>query len=140
MGVRVKLDEVMDEVGAALDTIEGLRVFPYWADRVNVPAAIVGFPDAYDFDSTMGRGSDRLTLPVLVLVGTADARTARDALARYVHGSGPASVKAAVEKHAATSYDSARVQRVEFGTVTVASTTYLGATFEIDITGPGEVQ
>lgn len=133
------LDDVMDEVGEALDTIEGLRVFPYWADRITPPAAIVGFPDSYEFDQTYGRGSDRFVLPVLVLVGQADARTARDSLAKYVHGSGSASVKSAIESHTPTSYDSARVQGVEFGTVTVAGTPYLAATFLINIIGPGEV-
>jgi hypothetical protein len=47
----------MDDLGAALETIDGLRVFPYWADKIVPPAAIVGFPESLDFDETMGRGA-----------------------------------------------------------------------------------
>lgn len=54
----MNLAAVMDELGAALGTIPGLRVFPYWADRITPPAAVVGWPDPLTYDATMRRGSD----------------------------------------------------------------------------------
>lgn len=133
------LSDVMDEVGEALEVIDGLRAFPYWQDKISPPAVVVAWPDSYSFDQTMGRGSDQIVLPVTVIVGRADARTSRDRLAQYVAGSGAASVKAAIESHTPTSFDSARVRSVEFGAVTNASITYLAAIFDIEIFGPGEV-
>lgn len=128
---------VMDDLGAALGSIDGLRVHPYWADRVTPPSAVVGFPDPLTFDATMGRGADRQTFPVHVCVGKVDARTSRDRVAKYADGSGPASVKAAVEGFEATAWDVARVASVDFGAVTIGGTDYLSATFQIEIIGTG---
>lgn len=128
---------VMDDLGLALEQIDGLRVFPYWTDRLTPPAAIVGWPDPLTFDTTFGRGSDRTEIPVHVAVGKHNARSSRDLLSKYADGSGPRSVKAAVESHQATAYDTARVVRVEFDVLTVAAVDYLAATFYIDITGTG---
>lgn len=128
---------VMDELGTALGGIEGLRVFPYWADRVTPPAAVIGWPDPLTYDSTMVRGGDQVELPMIVLVGKVDARTARDVVSAYADGSGARSVKAVMEAHVPTTYDSVRVTRCEFGVVTVAGTDYLAATFYLDIIGKG---
>lgn len=128
---------VMDELGAALEDISGLRVFPWWADRITPPAAIVEFPEELTFDGTHGRGSDRMTVPLVVAVAKNDARTARNALAAYCNGSGAASVKAVLEAATYTACDSVRVQSCEFGVVTVAAVEYLAATFSIDVIGQG---
>lgn len=133
----MNLGQVMDDLGAALATIDKLRVFPYWADKVTPPAAVVTWPDPLTYDATMIRGADQAELDVLVLVGKVNARSARDALAKYADGSGEHSVKTAVESHQATAYDTARVARAEFGVITVAGVEYLAATFTIEITGRG---
>lgn len=131
------LFDVSTDLGAALDTIDGLRVFDYWADRITPPAAVVEWPESIAYDAAMARGADRLTLPVLVAVGKADARSAWEQLAAYAAGSGASSVKAAIERHPPISYDSARVTRVEFGVTVVASVEYLAATFTVDLIGRG---
>lgn len=131
------LSAVMDDLGAALGQINGLRVFPYWADRIAPPAAVVTWPDPLTFDAAMGRGGDRCEVPVIVLVGKVDARTSRDLLARYADGSGPQSVKRAIEEYEATAYASARVMRAEFEVMSVASLDYMAATFRVDIVGTG---
>lgn len=131
------LAAVMDDLGTALEGITGLRVFPYWADRITPPAAVVGWPDPLTYDSTLTRGADQVELPVIVMVGKVDSRTARDAVAAYANGSGASSVKAVIEAHDATAYDSARVTRAEFGSISVAGVDYLAATFYIDIFGSG---
>ena len=131
------LFDVSTDLGAALGTIDGLRIFPYWAEKITPPAAVVEWPESIAYDATMMRGADRLTLPVLVAVGKADMRSAWEQLAAYADGSGSSSVKTAIERHAPISYDSARVTRVEFGITVVASVDYLAATFTVDLIGSG---
>lgn len=131
------LAAVMDEVGDRLDTIDGLRVYRYPADSVAVPAAVVGLPEAYTYDEAYGRGADRITLPVTVLVGAVSDRTSRGRIGAYADGAGASSVKAAVEAGTATSFDSVRVTGVEFDRIRVASVEYLAATFTLDIAGTG---
>lgn len=135
---RVLINDVMDELGAALGAISGLKVFAFGAQRITPPAAMVGWPDTYEFDSTGARGADHLVIPVYVLVGgQIEAKSARDAMSQYVSGAGVASVKAAVEAASYTACDSVRVQSCEFGTLTVAGVEYLAATFQIDVIGAG---
>jgi len=133
----VDLAAVMDEMGTALETIDGLRVFPYSADRITPPAAIVAWPDEIDYDQTMSRGSDSLVLPVWVVVGKVDARSARDALAAYLAGSGASSVKAALDGGTYTACDSVRVAKAHVEMVTIAAVDYLAGIFDVEVTGRG---
>lgn len=132
----MNIADVMDELGAALETIPDLRVFPYWADRVTPPAAVVTWPEV-TYDLTFQRGTDRMELPLIVMTGKVDARSARDLMAKYADGSGTYSVKVAVDSYAATGYDTATVQRVEFGVTQMAAVEYLSATFFVDVVGDG---
>lgn len=133
----MNLADVMDEVGAQLDTITGLRAFPFPPDQVAPPAAIVTYPGEYTFDETDGRGMDRLKLPVIVLVGKASDRKSRDQLAAYCNGSGTSSVKAVVEAGTYTAFDSVRVERIEFDLITLAGVEYVAGTFTLDVAGQG---
>jgi hypothetical protein len=133
----VNLAAVMDEIGEALESIAGLRVFPYTADKVTPPAAIVDLPDKVTFDETYQRGADAFTIPVTVVVGKVSDRASRDAIAAYVAGSGPASVKSAVDGWNYTEADSVTVTGCEFAVVTFAATQYLGALFDVDVLGQG---
>lgn len=128
---------VMDELGAAIDLIPGLRVFPYWADKVTPPAAVVSWPSPLTFDATYSRGGDQCSFPLTVLVGKVNARTARDDLAKYLSGSGPDSIKQAVETFATSAWDSARVTQAEVAVITLSGAEYLGAEFTIDVIGSG---
>jgi hypothetical protein len=131
------LGALMDSLGQALETVPTLRVFPYYVDSVSPPAAIVGWPDTYDYDKTMGRGADALTFPVVVVVGRADARSTRDRLSQFADGTGVYSIKAAVDGYDSSVYDSARVTKAEFGTVSIAGTHYLAVTFDVELYAPG---
>lgn len=133
----MNLADVMDEIADALGTIAGLRVTSYSAESISPPAAWVEWPDGVNFDAAMGRGGDRMTLPVRVAVGKVDARSSRTQLAAYCDGSGPSSIKAAIESRSPLSYGSARVTQAEFGVIVVAGVDYLAATFSIDIIGTG---
>ena len=127
----------MDEVGTALATIDGLRVFPYSADRVTPPAAIVGWPETITYDATMARGMDRQSLIVWVLVGRVDQRSARDELAAYLNGAGARSVKAVLDGAAYETCHTVRVASATVQSITSGGVDYLGAEFVVDITGSG---
>lgn len=132
------LAEVMDEIGAALETIDGLRVKPYTEQRVTPPAAMVTLPTRIDYDETMRRGSDAILLPVVVFVGRVDAEASRNAIGPYVDGTGDRSVKQAIEAHDSHGvYDVAHVQDVQFLVMAVARVELLAATFRVRIVGKG---
>jgi len=135
----MNLGDVMQELADRLDTIPGLRVHAYPPDKITPPAAVVTYPDAIDYDSTYARGGDRLTLPVVLLVGRLSARASRAHIARFADGSGAASVKAVLEaaSPAYTKFDSVRVVRAVFNVIAVAGVEYLAATFTLDVFGKG---
>lgn len=128
---------VMKEVGDQIDTIPGLRVHHYPPNRITPPAAVVAAPDEYVYDETFGRGMDRITLPVVVMVGKVDARASWVKLSGYLDGAGPKSIKAVVEAGTYTEFDTVRATGVEFDVVQMASVDYLAAVVSLDIAGTG---
>jgi hypothetical protein len=133
----MNLGDVMDEIGTAVGSIDGMRVFPYSADRVTPPAALVVWPDEITYDTAMSRGGDRYTLPLWVVVGKADARTTRDRLSQYIDGAGDASVKSVVDGGTYTACDSIRVMSATVESVEIAGVNYLAANFQLDVIGTG---
>ncbi|HEY5880108.1 MAG TPA: hypothetical protein VIU11_14455 [Nakamurella sp.] len=131
------LTDIMREMGIALAAIPGLRVKPYTEQRISPPQAMVNLPQTYTFDSTMGRGSDDIRIPVVVYVGRFDAESSINAIAQYVDGKGGKSVKEAIEAHKCAAYDIAHVIDVQFIISTVSSTEYLAATFRVRVVGKG---
>jgi hypothetical protein len=131
------LADVMDQLGEALSVVEGLRVRPYTEQRILPPMALVNLPRTYKFDATMARGSDDIEIPITVYVGRYDAESSRNALGRYVDGSGGLSVKEAIETHTCSAYDVAHVIDVQFLISTVSSVEYLAATFRVRLIGKG---
>lgn len=132
--------DVMQELGAALRQIADppLRVYPYTETRITPPAGMVTLPRTYAFDTTFGRGSDDLTIPVVVFVGRVDAAASHQTLCAYVDGSGGRSVKEAIEKYETTAYDFAHVVDAQFLVMTVASVELLTATFRVRVVGRGQ--
>jgi hypothetical protein len=134
----MKLDLVMDEVAAALGQITGLRMFAYPPPTVVPPAGIVSYPERIDYDQTYGRGMDRIVgLPVVLVVGKAVDRAARDTAARWAAGSGAGSVKAVLEAATYTTCDVLTVTSCSFDVVTIAGVDYIAAMFSLDIAGQG---
>lgn len=125
------LTTVMDQIGVALATIDGLRSFDFPPKSATPPFAFPAMPQSVDYDLTYGRGADRMS--VKVFLGLADVidRATRDALAGYAAGSGASSVKAAIES--ASIGSSVRVIKAEFGTFPLNGVTYAGAIFTLDI-------
>lgn len=134
----MNLSTVMQEIGTVLDGVTGLRVTAHPPGSVTPPAGVVGYPDRISYDQTYGRGLDVIEgLTVLLLAGRVTARSARDAVGGWTAGSGPTSVKAALEGHAWTSCDDVHVVAAEFDTLTVAGVDYVAAMFELRIAGSG---
>jgi len=133
------LAAVMDDIGDRLDTIDGLRVYRYPADNIAPPAAVVTYPESYSYDETYGRGTDRITLPVVIMVGKVSDRASRDRIAQWTNGSGPNSLKQILEvfPEAYTAFDTMRVTGAEFDIVSMGQVDYLTATFSLDISGTG---
>jgi hypothetical protein len=131
------LNSVMDAIGVRLATITGLRVYDYSADQAAPPSAIVGMPEQpIEYDAVMGRGADRVVIPVLVVVGKVSDRAARDALSAYLAGSGASSIKTAIESGNSDLggvAQTVRVQTARVDVVTIAAVDYLGATFDVEV-------
>jgi hypothetical protein len=138
----VNINDVSAEVGAKIVAAEiGLRVLAWDADSISPPGVLFALPSEYEYDKTYGRGSDEFTLPIVVLVGKADARSARTSLGLYLNGSGPKSLKSIVDSSRTNTYtscDTVRVQQVsDIGPYVAGSISYLGATLDTRITGKG---
>ena len=133
----MNVGDVMDQLGEALDTIDGLRVYDFPTEAITPPAAVLAYPESIAFDETYGHGMDKLTLPVLVMVGRVSERSARDQLTPYADGSGALSVKAAVEGYTYTAADDVHVTSADFDVVRIAGVDYAAALFTVQVAGPG---
>lgn len=129
--------DIMEGLGAACETIEGLRVTAYPENRVNPPQAMVSYPRRYSYDASFGNGTEDVELSVVVFVGGKDARSVRNAIGQYVDGIGGTSIKEAIEKHDTAVWDIAHVIDSEFIIATVAGVEYQSAVFRVRILGKG---
>jgi hypothetical protein len=130
--------DVMQEIADRVDTIDGLRVHAYPAATIVPPAAVVAYPDSYDFDGTYGRGMDSMSLSVVVWVGKALERTTRDRISAYLDGSGTSSLKEVLESDDTySSFDVLRVVSAKLDVFTMNGADYLVAVFDLDISGQG---
>lgn len=119
------ISTVMDDIGTALTTVSGLRVYDFPPKSAQPPFAFLDFPDHIDFDCAYGRGCDRATFHVIVGVADVVDRETRDQLVAYV-----AQIKAALDGCAG---QTCRVETCEFRPVTLAGVQTMGAVFALDI-------
>lgn len=137
----MKLSDVMDEIAERLRQAPSLanRTHAFPPGAVTPPAAIVAYPTNGTFDATYGRGKDTMTGVVVVVVGNPTKQQTREAITKYIDGSGPESVKALLDADGYTSCDSdgVRVTDWDMDVYTIGSTDYLAAVFQLDIVGPG---
>lgn len=130
------MEAIIAAIATRLRTIQGLRVFDYMSDGIAPPTAIVSLPRQIDFDLTYGRGSDTLTIPVLVLVAKVSDRASTTNLAKYLDLSGPTSIKEVIE--ADSDIGDFYVPRASnVGAYTFGAIDYLGATFDVQVTTQG---
>lgn len=81
---------------AVRDVQPALNCFGYCPDSVPEPCFYAGEVEV-DFDRAFGRGMDEMRVTCRLLVSRADDRSGQAALDMYLTGSGPTSVKAAIE-------------------------------------------
>lgn len=125
----IDIATVMDDLGTQLATVAGLRVFPFPPLSAQPPFAYVNLPSSLDYDLTMGRGSDRMTIEVHVGVANQVDRSTRDLIVSWATG-GPLGLKAVIE--ASTVFDY-RVMSAEFATIALSSGAYAGLVLLVDV-------
>ncbi len=135
----MNLATVMGEIGTRLDaSLTGVTVYRYPPNSVIPPAFVVSYPSSYVFDETYGRGMDRMSLPVVAVVGRPTDRATLDNLAKYAAGDGSESLKGILESGAYSTFDTIRVADIEFDVVTIGGTDFMAAIFNLEITGQGD--
>lgn len=129
------LNATMDALGTRLKTIAGLRVHDYPPESVAVPAAVVAFPDAVEYDQTYAGGADMAVFAIHVVVGKVSDRASRDAIGAYVGRSGPSAVKTVLEADPTLGgvVKTLRAQQAVFTTMTVGGVEYLAASFDVEV-------
>jgi hypothetical protein len=106
---------------AGLKSLPGLTVSPYRAANVQPPHAVIGLPQI-EYDGTMGRGMDTVSLQILVYVSRADDELAQANLDEFLSGHGDRSLKTVLEDTSLTGLTDASVTllRTETGTASSA--------------------
>lgn len=129
---------VMDEIAECLAGLPDLRQATGWpTGGVSPPAVVVGMPDEIEYDQTYGRGMDRMTIPVFLVVPKPQDRSARDFAAQYANGAGPASVRSAIAAWNWLTCDDVHVNRAEFAVIDVDNNSYLAGEYTCVVVGPG---
>jgi hypothetical protein len=130
------LSELRAGLAANLATISGLRTSATIPDQVTPPIAVV-MPQSITYDSAFARsGGDEYEFSVMVIVGRVDERTAQNRLDDYCSGSGPSSVKAAIERDktlGGKAFDCRVTALRNYNQVTVGDTTYLSGDFTVQV-------
>lgn len=132
------LRNVQKAIAARAQTITDFQqVSDRPVDSITTPAAMVGYPDTIQYDVTYGRGADRMTIPLYVVVAKVSDAAAADQLDKFADGTGTDSVKQVLESGTYTAFDFVVVTSVEFQVITVQAVDYLAAIFNLDIVGSG---
>jgi hypothetical protein len=90
------ISDIRQGLADALRTIPNLRVFDLVPDNPNPPGIVISL-DRVMYDSVFARGCDEYEFILHLIVARADDRSGQIRLEEYVAGSGPHSIKAAVE-------------------------------------------
>ena len=88
--------ELRTGLADALSAIAGFRVYQDIPDTPSTPCAVLELRRV-SYDTVMARGADEYQFTVTMLSGRADDRTAQARVEAAVAGSGPQSIKAALE-------------------------------------------
>lgn len=128
----MRLADLRQAIADQLITIPGLSVSMYRPGLVDAPHAVISIGSGR-YDSTMARGSDAVTMQILLYVTRADDADALGFLDEYVTGHGDRSIKTAVERASGDGLSYCRVTGYEVGTASIPDgSEYLAATFEVE--------
>lgn len=129
--------DVMDEIGAQLETIPNLNVLPYEADDLSVPCALVSLPQNIEYLQAYARGMVKARIQITVAVSLVDDRVRRDQITPYGDSDGPRSIKHVLESGTYSAFDTIAVVLGRFTVVAIARVRYLVGLFDVDIAGQG---
>lgn len=119
------VSEVMDDIGTALATVDGLRAFNGPPKSAQPPFAFPDFPELINFDCTFRRGCDRAEFTVVVGIADVVDRSVWEQILAYVD-----TIKGALDDCAG---QTCRVTKAQIRPVLLAGTSYMGAIFTLDI-------
>lgn len=121
---------IMDAIGDALIPVSK-RVHPWPTQTINPPCFVVGYPSEFNYDFTMGRGSDEAVFPVYYICGQSADRNVRDELSRIIAGAD--SIKEALDGDLDGTVNSALVTSVSVTTIPINNVDYIAAQFDVEI-------
>jgi hypothetical protein len=90
------MSDLRQGLAEALRAIPSLRVYELLPDNPNPPGVAISL-DRVVYDSVFARGCDEYEFTVHLFVARGDDRSAQVRIEDYVAGSGPSSIKAAIE-------------------------------------------
>ncbi|MGW6142169.1 hypothetical protein [Streptomyces sp. NPDC055140] len=147
----MQITPIREAIAAAAKTvalpagIAKLKTYGYVPDAVSAPCFFVAEVDI-TYDKTFGRGTDQLDFTCRVLISATNDRASQRILDSLLSGSGPASLKQAIEaaRGAAGEYalgglaDDLHIQRVQgYRWYEHAGAEYVGAELVIKVIGNG---
>lgn len=130
------LTNIRNEIGNNLSNITSLSVYKYVPDMIEPPTAVVGVVERIEYDSTMSRGADTYTIPVLLYIARVDAQLSQETLDSYLQSSGANSVKAQIESDTSLNSEAQSVRvtdATDYGVYNVNNIDYLGVQFSVEV-------
>ena len=121
----------------ALGGIRGLSVSVFQTPTVVPPHAVIRLSSG-SYDLSMGRGLDEIAARVVVYVSRAMDDTALEQLDQFITGTGPRSIKAAIESATGNGISYFRVTEFAIGVTSVGDQEFMAATFEVQIILTGQ--
>jgi hypothetical protein len=132
----IQISKVRDALGKNIETISGIRIYDTIPDVVVPPCAVVGQLD-FTFDVNNARGLDSASVDVYVIVQRISERAGQDKLDELLAGSGPKSIKTALESDRTLGglVDTLRVISAESGTYQTGDQTFLSYRYNLTVWG-----
>jgi hypothetical protein len=132
----IQISKVRDALGKNIETISGIRIYDTIPDVVVPPCAVVGQLD-FTFDVNNARGLDQASVDVYVIVQRISERAGQDKLDELLAGSGPKSIKTALESDRTLGglVDTLRVISAESGTYQTGDQTFLSYRYNLAVWG-----
>ncbi len=132
----LNIGPIRDALGTNLQTNTGLRIYDAIPDVVFPPCAVVGQLD-FTFDIDNARGLDQASTDIFVIVQRFSERTGQAKLDSLLAGTGPGSIKTALESDRTLGglVDTLRVVSADAGTYSSGDQTFLSYRYNLVIWG-----